>query len=265
MTALPYDPALDPPAPRRRASLWPREHGTYVQLLAPLLAALLAITPTVASVLLVIASCAAFLATEAVLVARGGRGHRRQALDGAHANRRARWLGAVVIGAGCAGLVLAPQSAIELAGLVALPATIAIVLATRRSIHTLAGEVVAAIALAGASAPVVAASGMSRADALAWWLVWSAGFATTVIAVRGVIARHRKASRLEARTDAHLAAYVVAGVLAFAMPMTAIALPLMLSAIVISLLAPSAKRLRSVGVALAVAATASTVLAIVLV
>lgn len=265
--AIPYDPAFDPPSPRRHAWLWPREHGTYVQLLAPLVAALIARSPTVAGVLFGVAACTAFLTSEAVLISRGARGVRRQALDGARAARRARSLGVIALGTGTVALVLAPRTAIELVGLVALPAALALILAAQRKIHSLGGELIAAIALVGASAPVLAAAGASRYEAVAWWLVWSAGFATTVIAVRSVVIRHRKRDlrEREARADAQIVAYILAGLLVVAIPATAIALPLMFASVLIALISPSAKRLFWVGIGLAIAAAGSAALAIALV
>ena len=240
--------------------MWPREHGTYVQLLAPLLAAWLSRSPTLASVLLSIGVCVVFLGAEAALVAQGGRGKRRQRDDGERAARRARAFGLVAATAGAAGLLVAPRSALELAALVAVPATIAMVLAAKRSIHTLHGELIAAVTLAGAAAPVAAAAGMSRTDALLVWLGWSAGFATSVIAIRRVIALHRK--RGSALLGLHLACFAAVGAAMLMDARIAIALPLVVVAAVVSGLAPSAKRLMAVGIAFAITSTLSVAIAV---
>src|SRR5262249_5958355 len=49
-------------------SLWPREHGAYAQLGAPLATALARQVPTVPAALLAAAACCAFLANEPLLV-----------------------------------------------------------------------------------------------------------------------------------------------------------------------------------------------------
>ena len=66
----------------RRRSLWPREHGAYAQLAAPLLTALVIVRPTVAAALLALAACIAFLANEPLLVVLGHRGKRMREQDG---------------------------------------------------------------------------------------------------------------------------------------------------------------------------------------
>lgn len=262
MATLPYDPAFDRPVHDRQSSLWPREHGTYVQLLAPLLAAMFVRSPTIAGVLLAITASAAFLGTEAVLVSSGGRGRRRQRVDGARAVHRARLCSAIAAGAGVAGLLLAPRAAIELVGLVALPAVLAIALATRRKLHSFIGEQIAALALIGASVPVLAASDVARNDALVWWLIWMVGFAASVGAVRSVIAQRPRQTEAVDRADSPLFVFLVASLLAITAHRIAVALPLLFVSGVIQMIAPSAKHLSTVRVVLAITAACSAALAI---
>ncbi len=60
--------AARPPAAR---SLWPREHGAYVQLLVPLLTALIATRGSAAGAAIAIGACLAFLASEPLRVVLG--------------------------------------------------------------------------------------------------------------------------------------------------------------------------------------------------
>lgn len=241
--------------------LVPREHGIYVQLFAPLLTALVLREPSASAALLAIGITAAFFGTEAILVVRGGRGARRRELDGARASKRIRVLGSVAVGCGATGLVIAPLAAAQLASLVAIPAILALVLGTQRRLHTRTGEVLVAIALAGAAAPVAAASGIARGDAVLLWAMWSAGFAATVFAVHGVIARGRD-PQIDVWQDLYLAAVGIVGSFVWANATAGVALPLVIAAIAITLVKPSAKRLRFVGLALTLASAVSMMIAI---
>ena len=66
--------------PRTAPGLWPREHGAYVELLAPLLTALLFLPFSTASLAYASAACALFLAHEPCLVLLGLRGARTRGL-----------------------------------------------------------------------------------------------------------------------------------------------------------------------------------------
>lgn len=242
-------------------SLLPREHGAYVQLVAPLVAALLMRTPSASALLLAIAAVAMFLGSEALIVARGGRGSRRLARDGFQARKRVRSCGVIVIATGVMGAFLAPPAALEMAGLVVLPAALALQMATTRRLHTQIGEVVAAIALAGAAAPVAVASGVPKLDALVIWLAWSAGFATTVLAVHGVLARHRHKKQPGVGVHAAMLLVVAAGV--WMSSHAIVALPLAIASLIVALVKPSAKQLTRVGIAATLAAASSAGFAII--
>ncbi|HET7503266.1 MAG TPA: YwiC-like family protein [Kofleriaceae bacterium] len=71
-----------PPAGSRVRSLWPREHGAYVQLLAPLATAMVATRPTIAGAAIAAGACLAFLASEPLRVLLGARGARLQETAG---------------------------------------------------------------------------------------------------------------------------------------------------------------------------------------
>jgi hypothetical protein len=234
-------------------SLVPREHGAYVQLFAPLLAALLIRMPSISAILIAIAATSAFFGSEALLVLRGGRGVRRREQDSGRASKRVRQLGLLAIGTATIGFVLAPTAA-ALAAAVMLPATGVLILATRRRVHTISGELLAAISLAGAAVPVAAASGVPIHETLALWMAWGAGFATTVVAVHGVLRRRRTHIEL-------VAAVVTLGVAAWMYPLAAVALPLAIASAVVSFARPHARRLTVVGISLAIASTVSMLIA----
>lgn len=242
----------------RRRSLWPREHGAYAQLLAPLATALVLLRPTPAAVLVAIAACCAFLANEPLLVVLGHRGKRLHEQAGPRATRRLAVLSCIAAGAGSSGLWLAP-AALAVAAIVAIPAAITIALAWRRQERTLVGELAAAVALSGASAPVVVASGGTNDAALALWAAWAIGFACTVIAVHRVIARHRAAASWhDVLAIALLAAITAASVvLVIRGSVIGAAAPLALVSTALALRPPRATYLRTIGVVLVVAAVAS--------
>jgi hypothetical protein len=169
----------------------PREHGAYAQLLVPLVIALAATGGSTAAALLAIGACLAFLANEPLLVTLGHRGRRALADHGARAAHRLRWLITAAVAIGGAGFLLAPEAARVLVLFVLVPAVAVGVLAWKKLERTALGEMVAAIALTGASAPVAAAAGMSIGSALLGWAVWALGFVLVVVAVRLVIAHLR--------------------------------------------------------------------------
>jgi hypothetical protein len=245
-----------------RRSLLPREHGAYFQLGIPLIIAYLRCAANLAMVELTAAAALAFLANEPLLVVLGHRGRRLYDQDG----DRARLSLAVLIPAAIAlavlGLLRAPWPAAAMAAVVAVPALAVFALAWRRAEHTCAGELIAAIALTGAAAPVVVAGGMAPDAALAMWLGWSLGFAATVLAVRRLIARHKRRARAPRALGwilgpALVAAAVGCAVVGERVPEIAIAAPLAALAAVLVIAHPAATRLRAIGVAIAVAAAGS--------
>lgn len=245
-------------------SLWPREHGAYAQLAAPLVAALALRAPGPPAILLAVAACCAFLANEPLLVVLGHRGARMRERAGAVAGRRLAALAIAGGAAAAAGLALAPLDALAIAGVAALPAAGMIALAWTRAEHSLGGELLAAVALPGASAPIAVASGLPWQAAAALWGAWAAGYACSVVAVHRVIARHRRAA---SAIDLGLAAAVVgitlgSAALARAVSLAAAAVPLAAVSAVLLAVPPRATRLRAIGVALVVASVASAAIAI---
>ena len=239
----------------KRRSLWPREHGAYGQLGAPLLGALLVRTPTFAAVALAIAACCAFLANEPLLVILGQRGERLRASQGVAAGRR---LVALLAGAGVAaiaGLVTSTVTTLEVAALTALPCAALVALAWSRRQHTLYGELLAAIAFSAAAAPVMVASGVATCEALAIWAAWAAGYACSVAAVHRVLARHRHPASWADRALALGFAAMIAGIVAehHRFAHAAIAVPLAIVALALVVRPPRATRMKAIGVVLVIA------------
>lgn len=238
-------------APTHRRSLWPREHGAYVQLAAPLITAEVVREPSLAMLALGAGAVLGFLAHEPLLVALGNRGPRLLASDGARARTRLALLTCAAVALGAAGLGLAPHAALA-AGIAVVPAALVLLLAWRRAEHTPLGEVTAAIALTGAALPVAVAGGAPLDVALVRWLAWALGFAATVAAVHRVIARHkRNGGVLDLALGLGLAG--LTGV-ALHWPALHLAIPLAAVAVVLVAVPPRASRLRAVGVAITLAA-----------
>jgi hypothetical protein len=244
--------------PRARRTLWPREHGAYAQLLAPLVTSLVAVRPTLAGGLLALAACGAFLANEPLLVVLGHRGKRVREQDGPRAARRLVVLVAMTAAAAIAGLALAPRALLA-AAIVAVPAAVTVVLAWRRLERSLVGEVAAATALSGASAPVLVASGVSLHTALVAWTAWAIGYACTVVAVHRVIARHRAAATWrDSIAVLALAAVTTAAIALLARgSLAGAATPLALASAILVARPPRATYLRTIGVVLVFASLAT--------
>lgn len=242
-------------APRTH-SLWPREHGAYVQLLAPLGAALIA-APSLAGSLIAVAAFMAFVAIESLLVATGGRGKRAKTEMGDAARFRFAALALVAAVLGIAGLALAPVGAIAIAGGVLVPAILAGALAMKRQVQNLRGEIAASAGLSGISAVALVAGGASLDTGLAWWVAWAAGYATTVVAVQYVLAAHKRRTLPRIRPLGICAGTAI--VLGGAGLVVGAALAAA-SAVVVAV-RPAATQLRTVGITLAIISCAGGVLA----
>jgi len=241
------------------ARLWPREHGAYVQLLAPLLAAFLASGATGASILFGIGGCLAFLANEPLLVILGHRGRRVQDQAGASARWALVLLVPLALAAGAAGFALGSAAARVSAALLLGPAAVLMVLAWRRQERSLVGELVAAVVLTGAALPTSIAAGMRWQPALAVWAAWALGYASTVLGVHRVIARHRRGTTRGDRAVgvAMVSATLVVIASAIVTPHALVALPLVASSTVLVLWPPPATRLRAIGAGLVAASLVS--------
>jgi hypothetical protein len=217
--------------------------------------------PTAASIALTAASCLAFVAHEPLLVVLGNRGPRTAAAIGGRATRRLVGLGVSALGLGLAGLAMGPHGIGWIAAVVGAVVAAVIALARRGDEHTLAGEIVAAVALTGASAPVMVAAGSTMSTAVTLWLAWATGFAATVVAIHRVIARHKRpATKIDVALGVVLASVGAACLMLGAV--ASIAVPLVTIATVLVIAAPKASHLRAIGIAIAVMAAASASVAL---
>jgi hypothetical protein len=206
---------------------------------------------TPAALLFATVAVSAFLANEPLLVLLGHRGARIAQTEGRRARTRVAVLGAMAAITGVAALALADRSAIVLAAIAAIPALVLGVLAYRRALHSLSGELLAAAAL-----PAAVAAGLDAGSAIVLWAAWSAGYSASVLAVHRVIARHR---RPRTRTDSLVIVSLSVGcaaalALATAWPLAAVALPLLVVSLGLVTRPPPARQLRAVGFALVAAA-----------
>lgn len=249
----------EPVRTSRRRSLWPREHGAYAQLIAPLVSVLLLSRPTTSAVLLAVAAIAAFLSNEPLLVLLGHRGARMRDLEGPRARGRLVLLGTIIAVGGASGLGLAPIATLAIAAAVSVPASVLLVFACRRQQHSFAGELVAALALPGACAPVAVASGIGAKAAALLWIAWSIGFVASVFGVHRVIARHRRAATIVDRelVVALVVLLICLGALGRSQPLLLTASPLVAVSALLIAHPPRACRLRAVGVVLVIASIAS--------
>jgi hypothetical protein len=247
--------------------LIPREHGAYGQLLFPLTSALAIGRPGMAAAAWAAAAVCAFLAHEPLVVLLGQRGIRAAREDRA---RAWRWLGGCVAGAALCGAVslAAMSTAARTAVLAPLgPGLVALALIAGGREHTVAGEVVSAAAISMLAWPAALAAGASPVAARSGALVFAAVFATTTIAVHGVIAHTRHPPAIGPRAAGAGAAmatliaarlFVETGVLDPAAGPAV--LPLCGAALGLAIAPPSARRLRTVGWVLVAGSAATTVL-----
>jgi len=169
--------------------LLPKEHGTYGELLCPMLSALTLARPGRASWGLAVLALSGFLAHEGFAVLAGRRG--------ARALRDGRWvawrslmtLGVLAAaGAAVAWPALAPEALVA-TGILATLSVAAVSLTWFGREHTLGSELVAALTLSGWCTPIGLAGGLSLPVAAALWVIWAGVFTVATCAVRAVVTR----------------------------------------------------------------------------
>jgi hypothetical protein len=181
-------------APRAASACWPREHGAYVQLLAPLLSALAFARPTPAALACAALALALFLAHEPLVVLLGRRGAKCR-LANARAARVQLLLRMAV--AALLGLVLtlaAPAAGRALL----LPAALSLgALATllRGQEKSLLGELLAAAALTSFSVPVLVAQDVPLASISVFVSGWLTAQALATLTARAYVYRRRDGER----------------------------------------------------------------------
>ena len=169
--------------------LLPREHGAYVQLLAPLLTAVWVVHGRLPSVALACATLAAFLGHEPLLVHLGQRGKRAQRAAGPRALRQAMVRAVISLVLGAAGLAHASRETWLLAGAALAATALLVPFVMARKEKSLAGTLVAATALSAAGLPVAQAGGADAAFVYGSFAVWTLTFALATWAVHAIKAR----------------------------------------------------------------------------
>jgi len=183
---------------KKPRSMWPKEHGAYAQLGIPLATALACGRPTIAALLFVVAACAAFLAHEPGAILLGARGTRARRENRRRAVHALGWSVAIAALAGLFALALAPPPARILAALAFVLAALAGLVLYERKERTRGGEIIAAVALAGAAAPVGSACGLPTWIVLTCWAVWTAQFVVSTFAVHALIDEHASLKSIRA-------------------------------------------------------------------
>ena len=215
------------------------------------------------------AALCVFLAHEPLLILIGHRGPRPQR---ERQDEAVRWFAAFAT-VGAALGVIAFVLMEPLARLATMaPAVLALVLVAlifARSERTTLGEAMTAITLASVAIPVAIAADASTTTALTCAAAFAAGFVAATVCVRAVIAHTRNPPAARARTTAIAATLAVLSILvslgsgeliAWVAPWAAA--PLILGAIALAAVPPSARHLRIVGWTL-VATTAATSLVLI--
>ena len=178
-----------------RTVLTPREHGTYAQLAFPLLSGLIVGGATLPGVALALAVVCAFLAYEPAAVLLGVRGVRLQRERSRAARRQLAVFVPIALVLAAAALHQAPQRArLLLLVPAALAALLAALLPARR-VKTIAGETIAAAALASMHLPIAAAGGVAGVALWGPALVWFVAFFLATLAVHAIKARQKQRDR----------------------------------------------------------------------
>ncbi|MGM0574369.1 MAG: YwiC-like family protein [Myxococcota bacterium] len=241
---------------RKRRSLLPKEHGAWVQLLLPLLTALALGHPGVSALALTVGALAVFFAHEPVLVLLGHRGRRARDEERPRAKRLVFAMLGLAAVAGGVGLATSPWTVWPALLPVVVPAAFVVPLVRDRKERSTRGEVLAGLALSGASLPVGLAAGVALPVILTAWGLWAAVVVVETLAARGVLAMAKKRNPdptlrrvslgLGLLIQAGLAVLAVAGVVdvevavAFA--------PALLLAAAVNVLPVHAKQLMTVGI-----------------
>lgn len=174
------------PAP---SLLLPQEHGTYGEILFPLVAALTLGSAGPAAWGIAATALGGFLAHEGFVVLLGRRGPRARREHARPAWRSVALFGGIAV----AGMALAATrleaDAWQGLALASVLSGLAVLMAWLGRERTIGGEVLAAVALSAWSVPTALAAGVSWRLALTIWAVWSVAFAVATCAVQVVIAR----------------------------------------------------------------------------
>jgi hypothetical protein len=179
--------------------LFPREHGTYGEILFPLVTALAIGRVTIAGISLAVMAAAGYLAHEGLLVLLGQRGARARQVDEAPARASLGLFLSTAATAGVVGIATAdPDTRISLLLPAALSAAV-LGVALAGAERTAPAELGVAVALASWGIPVAMAGGAGWTAALVCWAAWCLFFGAATASVRAVIARSTRRSPWLAR------------------------------------------------------------------
>jgi hypothetical protein len=255
------------------ASLAPREHGAYGQIVFPFVTALAVNGVSAGGLLTGAALAAGFLAHEPAAVLRGLRGARAKAECGATAARwLAIWLGVAASAASAALLVMPPDARWSLAiPIIPAMAVIHAILAGREK--SAPGEIAVALSFSTAAIPVSLAAGAPLARGAMVTLPFAALFIAGTLAVRLVIVRVRGGGSPHAARAARQTAFVACTTIALTLgaltaanqlptALIAAAAPGLLTAIAIVVSPIQPCRLRAVGWTLIAASVATAAIVV---
>jgi len=250
-------------AVKNTPSLAPREHGAYSQLVAPVVAALLAKPPSLAGLCFACAFVSAFYAHEPWLIILGQRGARTERAFAEPARRRLLALASVAALFGIVGLLMANPVARASAVGVGLLAILTALLGKLKQLHSAVGEVWAGVVFASLSIPISLSSNMSPSSAISIAIAWALSFGSGVFAVRAVIARKRTGKRGKGSWGIFAVLLLQALESRWAIGPALAVLPLTLASLVIIGIVPAPKHLRKIGWALVVLTAISAFLIVV--
>jgi hypothetical protein len=253
----------------------PREHGAYAELLFPIVTVLLGGAPSTSTWLLAVGAVACFLANEPLLILVGQRGTRTKRADSGRAQRALLIFVLVAVGAGIAGLLLAPRASQIAAGVPMVLGASLVMLAIQGLERSMVGETLAAMTLSSIAIPLGLSAGLGLTETLAVALIWLVTSLLGTAQVRLTVARTRaKTEREQARARMKRASLILVSLLVIAIGVAApygvraglwvlaAAVPVAVVVLVMAVLQPTARRLRLMGWSL-VAANLCSLIAVV--
>jgi hypothetical protein len=238
----------------------PREHGAYAELLFPIVTIFLGGSPSTSTWLLAVSAIGAFLANEPLLVLVGQRGTRMKREEGDRAKRALLIFTLLAVGAGVAGLMLAPKAA-QLGVMVPLllGGTL-VMLAIQGLERSLFGEGLAAAALSSVAVPLGLSAGLTLPAVLAVALIWALNALLGTAIVRLTVARTKAKTTQELRAaSVKRATLIIVCLVVIAVGIgapfgsrvglwvMAAAVPVAAVVLVMAALQPTARRLRLMG------------------
>jgi hypothetical protein len=243
-----------------RRKMVPREHGAYAELLFPIVTVFLGGSPTTSTWLLAVGAIACFLANEPLLVLVGQRGTRTKREESDRAQRALLVFVLVALGAGLAGLLLAPAPVQYAVGVPLVLGVSLVMLAVQGLERSVVGEGLAAVTLSSIAIPLGLSAGLGLTAALAVALIWLVTSLLGTAAVRLTVARTKAKTDQElARTRSKRALLVLVSLTVTAVGVAApygsriglwvlaAAVPVAVVVLAVAVLQPTARRLRLMG------------------